>query len=258
MGERDYVCEGEREEERRGEGILKMQQWGAGQGFTVIRWQNDGRLEMRERGHTQCHCRRVICKCQSLACQGKSKKERGRRRVADGGEEKEGKNRSALAGWKSQEIRGFGGESQNQSRSWGDVRWSHTSTTQPLTYKLTYEPCNTCTLLSTHLHKRTSTVTRHCNNSPAHLLGALQSVPAGTHTLDRSPFAHTLTARVIWSLQPTFCYQNNWLLIWLSFSKSMRQLCPAVTLANANGWFQVQRRRPETSEAGKPAEWKQL
>lgn len=37
MGERDYVCEGEREEERRGEGILKMQQWGAGQGFTVIR-----------------------------------------------------------------------------------------------------------------------------------------------------------------------------------------------------------------------------
>lgn len=40
MGERDYVCEGEgeREEERRGrEGILKMQQWGAGRGFTVIR-----------------------------------------------------------------------------------------------------------------------------------------------------------------------------------------------------------------------------
>lgn len=64
---------------------------------------------MRERGHTQCHCRRVICKCQSLACQGKSKRERGRRRVADGGEEKEGKNMSALVSWKSQERSGFGG-----------------------------------------------------------------------------------------------------------------------------------------------------
>lgn len=58
---------------------------------------------MRERGHTQCHCRRVICKCQSLACQGKSKRERG--------EEKEGKNMSAVAGWKSKEKSGFGGRS---------------------------------------------------------------------------------------------------------------------------------------------------
>lgn len=34
----ENVCVREREEERRGrEGILKMQQWGAGRGFTVIR-----------------------------------------------------------------------------------------------------------------------------------------------------------------------------------------------------------------------------
>lgn len=63
---------------------------------------------MRERGHTQCHCRRVICKCQSLACQGKSKRERGsvgwgggkRGELVMEGEEIEGvrENMSVLAG----------------------------------------------------------------------------------------------------------------------------------------------------------------
>lgn len=85
--ERGREREGERKREGAGAGILKMQQWGAGRGFTVIRWQNGGGLEMRERGHTQCHCRRVICKCQSPACQGKSERERGKWEGDEGGRE---------------------------------------------------------------------------------------------------------------------------------------------------------------------------
>lgn len=67
---------------------------------------------MRERGHTQCHCRRVICKCQSLACQGKTERERGRKRE---GEDLEGKNMSVLAGWRRQERSGFGKRVQNKA-----------------------------------------------------------------------------------------------------------------------------------------------
>lgn len=69
---------------------------------------------MRERGHTQCHCRRVICKCQSLACQGKSERER----VEGEWEEKgglEGKNMSVLAGWRRQERSGFGRRVKNKA-----------------------------------------------------------------------------------------------------------------------------------------------
>lgn len=76
---------------------------------------------MRERGHTQCHCRRVICKCQSLACQGKSERERvegGRRKEGESPMEEggiEGKNMSVLAGWRRQESSGVGGRVKNKA-----------------------------------------------------------------------------------------------------------------------------------------------
>lgn len=76
--EEGVVLWGDRGVKRRVGGILKMQQWGAGQGFTVIRWQNGGGLKMRERGHTQCHCRRVICKCQSRGLPGEQQGREGR------------------------------------------------------------------------------------------------------------------------------------------------------------------------------------
>lgn len=78
---------------------------------------------MRERGHTQCHCRRVICKCQSLACQGKSERER-----VEGGRRKEGESPMVEGGDRGEEYECASGleetgktwvweESQKQSRS---------------------------------------------------------------------------------------------------------------------------------------------
>lgn len=67
---------------------------------------------MRERGHTQCHCRRVICKCQSLACQGKSERER----VEGEWEERGGRGEEyELAGWRRQERSGFGRRVKNKA-----------------------------------------------------------------------------------------------------------------------------------------------
>ena len=76
---------------------------------------------MRERGHTQCHCRRVICKCQSPACQGKSEREwEGEERREERGEERreEGEvyieggreNMRVLAGCKRREGRKVRGD----------------------------------------------------------------------------------------------------------------------------------------------------
>lgn len=41
---------------------------------------------MRERGHTQCHCRRVICKCQSRGMPGEQARREGCTHTERGGE----------------------------------------------------------------------------------------------------------------------------------------------------------------------------
>ena len=89
---------------------------------------------MRERGHTQCHCRRVICKCQSPACQGKSERERGSGRVRRGEERREERreegevyieggreNMRVLAGCRRREGRKVRGDRKRNWRQRGEV-----------------------------------------------------------------------------------------------------------------------------------------
>lgn len=110
---------------------------------------------MRERGHTQCHCRRVICKCQSLACQGKSERERvgGRGGV-------EGKNMSSRAGGDRKEA-GLGGESKTKQ----ELRRCDEDVT-----KLTYESG-----FNSHGAERQMERTRITDNRPLKVLLKSQS-----------------------------------------------------------------------------------